>query len=152
MGLTRGESKLKAEGTTICSYILLLSFVVGCEGAPLSVSPHAEVGLFYGGQIQRVQRAEFSRVHPPKLGFRVRVPPSNSMPLASRTIRFAINRPGPAGRRVTRRGELQVPEGQERLDHLLKVDENAPLGIWNIRVTMNEKILADRAVFLVRSH
>lgn len=113
--------------------------------------PEAEIGLFYGGQVQRLKSFELSTVNPPKFGFRV-VFPQEQEPegvSANRRVSYEVVRPGPSGRRVTREGTLTIPPGQERLDHVVDLPEHARPGIWNIRVVAQGTILADRALNLV---
>lgn len=112
------------------------------EEAPL---PTAEVGVFYGGQVQRVERLEVSTVKPPKIGFRVVVPDS----VRHEPISFELVRPGPAGRRVKKAGVFELASDQKQLDHVFSWEDEERLGIWNVRVTMGELLLADRALYLV---
>jgi hypothetical protein len=106
----------------------------------------AEIGVFYGGQVQRAEHLEVSTVRPPKIGFRVHLPSSSP----GGQVRYELVRPGPAGRRVTKNGSFEVSRGQETLDHVFSWDDTARLGIWNVRVTLDDQLLADRAIYLTK--
>src|SRR5690606_16371829 len=129
----------------------LLVCLLACQREPEFKIPQAEVGIFYGGQIQRVTSIEMSSITPAHFGFRVTFPASDDeeKPLL-REISYEIVKPGPAGRRVTEEGSLKLPLDQTRLDHVVEFPEEAKLGVWNIRVVWGDKILADRAIYLQR--
>lgn len=115
----------------------------GCE-AEEPPRPTAEVGVFYGGQVRLAEHIEVSTVKPPKIGFRVDLP----VPDPSQTLTYELVRPGPAGRRVTKKGKFSVSADQSRIDHVFDVDEPGRLGIWNVRVIYGDLLLADRALYL----
>ncbi len=125
----------------------LLVLVGSCQGPKAPSLPTVQVGVFFGGQIQRLKKVEIPAVRPPKLGFRVDIPSTVEPPVAP--IAYEIVRPGPAGRRVTEKGTLVVPRGQSRIDHVIELDASSKLGLWNIRVVQEQAVLADRAVYLV---
>jgi hypothetical protein len=128
----------------------LLGFsLVGCATHEPSPTPTAEVGVFFGGQVQKLSRVEVSTVKPPKIGFRVEFPGRADDGDARPEISYELVRPGPSGRRVTHKGKLLLAEGQTQLDHLLPFDAGYKLGVWNVRVVHGEHLLADRAIYLV---
>lgn len=139
--------KKRALGLGLASCLL----VTGCGGEDASSEPIVEVGIFFGGQVQHVKKVEVPPVRPPKIGFRVDFPKDVPEMLRSETIEFEVVRPGPAGRRVTERGTLTLPRGQERIDHVLKLSPTDKLGVWNVRVVQKQTVLADRALYLVAS-
>ncbi len=125
--------------------------LIACQNAPAELTPEVEVGVFYGGQIQRLTSIEVSPVTPPRFGFRVIFPPAGDETQALvRKVSYEIVKPGPAGRRVTEEGNLEIPRGQTQLDHVVEFPEDAKLGVWNVRVVWSDRILADRALYLVR--
>ncbi len=127
--------------------------MIACQSAPAEQAPEVEVGVFYGGQIQRLKSIEVSPVTPPHFGFRVIFPPADDKAeQLERKVSYEIVKPGPAGRRVTEEGSLEIPPGQTQLDHVVEFPEDAKLGVWNIRVVWSEKVLADRALYLVRGN
>jgi len=65
-------------------------------------------------------------------------------------VRYEIVRPGPAGRRVTKSGELNVAASMKHVDHVVQLDSSSKMGHWNIRVVQGERVLADRALYLRR--
>lgn len=143
------DSRLKA--IRLCSALVasLLFPALGCEDSQDVALPEAEIGIFYGGQVQRLKSFELSTVQPPKFGFRVTFPASGTEPASPvRRVRYEVVRPGPAGRRVTKEGELELPPGQRQLDHLVELPDHARPGIWNVRVVAEGAILADRALNL----
>lgn len=129
--------------------LCLLSGTAACqsEGAPLQ--PSAEVGVFFGGEVQRLKKVEITPVRPPKIGFRVVFPENVPQKQRSEPIEYEVVRPGPAGRRVTKMGKLKLPEGQQRIDHVIAISPVDKLGVWNVRVVQGDVVLADRALYLV---
>jgi hypothetical protein len=146
----------RAQGRRVLSSVrfalLVVPFLLGCAHEEESVGPTAEIGIFFGGQMQRAQRIEIPVVRPPKVGFRVHFPASKEgAARASGEIVYEVVRPGPAGRRVTKKGTLKVPAaGEARVDHVLSVAAPRKLGLWNVRVLYGGRILADRALYLTR--
>lgn len=123
------------------------SLCSGCAQAPSPV-PRVEVGVFFGGQVQQLQRVEVDRARPPTIGFRVQLPQGRS---AATHLSYEIVALGPAGRRVTRQEQLAIPPDQERVDQVVSIPPEARLGLWNIRVSDEHRVLADRAIFLVEA-
>lgn len=126
----------------------LLLLVCSCHDPPPSSPPEVQIGVFFGGQIQRLKKVEIPAVRPPKIGFRVQMPKDPSSGSLEEPIRYEIVRPGPAGRRVTEKGTLIVPQGQARMDHVIELDASSNLGLWNVRVVQGHSLLADRALYL----
>lgn len=126
----------------------LALFQGGCEPEPRGWRPSAEIGVFYGGQVQRLEEVEFSTLHPPKIGFRVW---SNREPgdEAPKQVLFQLVRPGSAGRRVTKEGALRIGPTQPKVDHLFEVAPNSKLGLWNVRIVVDGQLVADRALRVV---
>lgn len=129
--------------------LLLSVLTTQCRFDDAPQEPLVEVGVFFGGQVQRVKKVEVPAVRPPKIGFRVDFPEGVPEELRKQVIEFEVVRPGPAGRRVTERGSVTLPPGQERIDHVLKLSPTDKLGVWNVRVVQNQTVLADRALYLV---
>ena len=127
------------------SVVLALMFGAACD-APQTQPPTVEVGVFYGGQVQKVQRISVDRNAPPKIGFRIEL---SNIQSEDRNISCEVVSVGPAGRRVTRTTRIEVPKGATRVDHVIPLPADARLGIWNVRVTDDRRVLADRALFLV---
>lgn len=131
--------------------LCFLGGTVGCQSDPGPALPSAEVGVFFGGQVQRVKRVEVQKVRPPKIGFRI-VFPEDALPEhLNSPIDYEVVRPGPAGRRVTKKGTLKLPAGQDRIDHVIALSPTDKLGVWNVRVVQSDTVLADRALYLVEA-
>lgn len=119
----------------------------GCgEGPP--PAPRVEVGVFFGGQVQQLQRVEVDRARPPNIGFRVHLPEGRR---AATQLSYEVVALGPAGRRVTRQEYVAIPAHHKQVDQVVAVPPDARLGLWNIRVSDEHQVLADRAVFLVEA-
>ena len=127
--------------------VLALSLTACSSGqrAPEKLS-RAELGVFYGGEVQERLRVDMPSDRPrPTLGFRLTM----ASPLQNELgVRWEIDMPGPADRRVQNVGEARVPAGQTRFDQVIAVLENARLGTWNVRVTAGDRIVIDRAMVL----
>lgn len=127
------------QGATIC--------VVMCSCAgPAAEQATVEVGVFFGGQVQRLSKIEYSRTEPPKIGFRLTLPEERQ---GSAAINYEVVSIGPAGRRITRSEQLEILPERRRVDQVIDISNEARLGIINIRVTDGATVLADRALMLV---
>ena len=116
-----------------------------CEPTAPQVA-QAEIGVFFGGQVQRISKIEFDRIEPQKIGFRLSLPEGRQKDTA---ITYEVVSIGPAGRRITRTEQLQVEAGRRRIDQVIEISNDSRLGIFNVRVTDGATILADRALLLV---
>ncbi len=149
------------EHTGICggsrSFVAVLRWlgVMGCLGS-LSTGcnpgtptpPQVLIGVFFGGQVQQLKRVEVDRSRPPTVGFRVHLPQDRGTALQ---LTYEVVAPGPAGRRVTRQERLSIPADRRQVDQVVPLAHDARLGLWNIRVTDEQRVLADRALFLVEA-
>lgn len=122
--------------------------LLACGGETPVPLPLAEVGVFYGGQVQQTKVVEVGRVHPPQLGVRVRWPENVITSRQDVSLVVEVTRPGAAGRRVVERTELTFKHDRERVDHLLRLEPEDRLGTWNVRVEHPSALLADRAILL----
>lgn len=104
------------------------------------------MGVFFGGQVQRLSKIEYSRTEPPKIGFRLNLPEERQ---GSAAINYEVVSIGPAGRRITRSEQLEILPERRRVDQVIDISNEARLGIINIRVTDGATVLADRALMLV---
>ena len=131
--------------------LLVASFsLCACEQDVVAKGPSAKIGRFFGGQVQQLQHITVSRVYPPRLGFRVEFPEKHRAVTDARDsiVSYEIVRPGPVGRRVTSKGEMRLDSGQTQLDYVLPWEGSPRLGIWNVRVMHEGRLLADRALYL----
>lgn len=127
--------------------LLAACCLLACRGETPVPLPLAEVGVFYGGQVQQTKVVDVGRVHPPQLGVRVRWP-NNVTSRRDVSLVIEVTRPGAAGRRVVERTDLTFKHDRERVDHLLRLDPEDRLGTWNVRVEHPNALLADRAILL----
>ncbi len=115
----------------------------GDEGRLL---PRAELGVFYGGQVQeRIEVEMPPDVGRPTIGFRLSFPEPLTAPA---TVRWEVDMPGPARRRVTRVAQATLEPGQSRFDRVIEVPRSASLGLWNVRVQVGDELAIDRALLL----
>jgi hypothetical protein len=121
--------------------------LAACEAKSASgdLVREARVGVFFGGQIQ--QREELARVFDDtqSQGFRLvfREPLSES-----KRVRWEIALPARSGARevaVSKLGEVTVPIGQREIDQVFRFEPGDPLGVWNIRVLVDDLLVIDRA-------
>lgn len=140
----------------LCALCSALSLpLVGCEKSSLeSAETRVQVGVFFGGQVQQLEEVRYSALEPPLLGFRLTRSRkdqstrngSSSEATVSKEIRFQLVVPGPAGRRVTKIGEVHWAADAASLDQVFDLPEHARHGIWNVRIVQDDFILADRAI------
>lgn len=120
---------------------LLVSATVGCDEKP---AMKGAVGVFYGGQVQELERIVLDPVRAPTFGFRIEMPDSAGD--TDHQLRWEVVRPGPAGRRVTEVGEVRVPAGREELEQVLPIDLREVGGLMNVRVVVDGQVVIDRAI------
>lgn len=125
----------------------LAPWVLACEQAPESRGPiqEARLGVFFGGQIQ--QREEVARVfdETQSQGFRIvfREPLSES-----KRVRWELvlpPKPGSADVVMSKLGEVTVSVGQREIDQVFRFEPGDPLGLWNVRVLVDDELVIDRA-------
>jgi hypothetical protein len=132
---------------------LLLALGAGCrartEEPPRVV---ATFGIFFGGQIQ--ERAELplevDRARQLQ-GFRIDMDPP---PAEALTVHWELSLPAAkrivdeqgrqAPGRRTRTGQLSMRPGEPRLEQALPFASDDPLGLWNIRVLVGDRVVIDR--------
>ena len=139
----------------LASWLLLAA----CE-APSAAAPKGEsfeFGVFYGGQVQERDEIPLeldgSRQ---RQGFRLSLSPA---PDASLEVRWELGMPG-VGRRVAdslgrkarprkvQLGRTHFRPGEPVLEQQVAFSPGDPLGLWNIRVSIGERVVIDRP-FLV---
>jgi hypothetical protein len=128
--------------------LLLLLPVLGCRRTLPESQIEGSFGVLYGGQIQRLQEVQWQSEKPPQLGFRIDVPASERGVVHD--VRWELVRPGPEGRRVTLTREFQLEAERARLDQVVEIPPEAPLGTVNLRVLVDRQLVIDRALVLRR--
>lgn len=125
----------------------LFVLCVACDPGSSAEFPAGEVGIFYGGQVQRLQRIELPAVNPPEFGFRVHFPDAEAVENEGPwEVQWQVVRPGPLGRRVKQIDEAEIPREQERLDQVISIPLEGGHGTYNVRVTVDGQLVIDRAV------
>ncbi|HEX4335685.1 MAG TPA: hypothetical protein VH062_07195 [Polyangiaceae bacterium] len=126
--------------------------------APPAFVKVAKLGVFYGGQVEERTDIPFE-LDPGKQtqGFRVEF----SEPLASDTDvewRIDVPKADPEKKKKRAPGEPAEPPrttlsgkdvaraGETTLDHVLTFHPGDPLGVWNVRVVVHDKVVIDRPV------
>jgi hypothetical protein len=105
----------------------------------------AEFGILFGGQVQdrsaiplQLDRSKQSQ------GFRIEL----SRPLPEDiAVKWEITRPSGARRgpkRVTELGSATLRAGQRTFEARVDFEPGNPLGLWNARVVMGDRVLIDR--------
>jgi hypothetical protein len=140
-------ARFKGLVSSILIVSALLGTAIACE-EPARPRVEAEIGVFYGGQVQRLERIFSSAVQAPNWGFRITVTNPTGAPPVAREFSYQVVRPGPSGRRVSETGTLELPPGQTRIDQILGRGQEMRHGLWNIRIVHEHKLIADQAVVL----
>lgn len=133
--------------------LVCLVLGAGCR-APAEASPGvvAKFGIFFGGQVQERSELPFELDRARQVqGFRIDLDPAPaqafdvrwelSLPSAKRAV-DERGRKAPARR--TRTGQTSVRPGEPRLEQTLPFASDDPLGLWNIRVLLGERVVIDR--------
>lgn len=113
----------------------------------------ARFGVFFGGQIQERREIPFELDRTRQTqGFRV----DFSEPLPRNvTVEFRIDRPLPGGKRRSaggsppeassvESGSLVARVGESRIEQSVPFRPGDPLGLWNVRVVVDGKVVIDR--------
>jgi hypothetical protein len=122
------------------------------EGTPPG-GVKAEFGVFYGGQVQQLDEIPFELdAAKQRQGFRLTVSPP---PARALQVRWEIGRPG-RGRRVpdsqgrearprsVQLGRAHFRPGEPVFEQVLAFGPDDALGLWNIRVLMDDQVVIDR--------
>lgn len=117
-----------------------------CDGGAEDHRPQGELGVFYGGEVQRLQELVVDPVNAPNFGFRLQFPEREAPPNTAWDVRWEVVRPGPLGRRIKQVDRTEVPRERDRLDQLIAIAPEDPVGTYNVRVTVDDQLVIDRAV------
>jgi hypothetical protein len=142
-----------------CAAALLIPALAACESPVAAPRPGEsfEFGILYGGQIQERDEIPLeldgSRQ---RQGFRLALSPA---PDTALEVRWELGSPG-VGRRVAdglgrkarprkvRLGRAHFRPGEPALEQLVTFSPGDPLGLWNIRVLLGDRVIIERP-FLV---
>lgn len=142
--------------------LVLVTLLTGCtrHTQPSSRIKRAQFGIFYGGQVQEREQIPFELDRTRQVqGIRIDFTEPLARPLK---VTWEINRPAPRGprsaaksapgtagsERVVELGEAEAHAGQTRFDQLLPFKPGDPLGIWNVRVVVDQEVAIDRRVLV----
>jgi hypothetical protein len=137
-------------GTPLGSALVLLAACAAPESAA-APSIRAEFGILYGGQVQERDEIPLDAARQ-RQGFRLtRTPP----PAEALEVRWELGKPGPGrrapdsqGRRARPRpvqlGRAHFRAGEPVFEQSLPFAPNDPLGLWNIRVLVGDRVVLER--------
>ena len=132
-----------------------LALLAACTTPSHATAPgvRAEFGLFYGGQVQERDEIPLSLdTARQRQGFRLTYTPPPAQPLE---VRWELGKPG-QGRRTPdsqgRRGRPRPVElgrahfrsGEPVFEQPLAFAPDDPLGLWNIRVLVGDRVVLER--------
>jgi hypothetical protein len=120
--------------------------LAGCSAEADRSQTTGAVGVFYGGEVQELERLTVTPARPKTLGFRLEFADAASGP---RQVTWKVVRPGPAGRRVAETGAAAVPGDRRRVDQVLELPVPTPPGTYDVRVVVDGVLAIDRAILLV---
>lgn len=120
---------------------------LGCDepASPPGAVRSARFGILFGGQVQQRDELPFELDRAKQQqGFRIEL----ARPLdAPQTITWELSRPSGSRRgpeRITVLGRGEVAAGQTVFEQPIPFKPGDPLGLWNIRVVLGERVLIDR--------
>ena len=117
----------------------------------------AEFGILYGGQVQEREQIPFELdASRQRLGFRLTQSPPAARALE---VRWELGKPGKGRRQADSQGRKARPRqvqlgrshfrpGEAVFEQVLPFAPDDPLGLWNIRVLVDDRVVLDRP-FLV---
>jgi hypothetical protein len=144
--------------------VCVTSVVLACQTKP-SGDPfpgpvrNAEFGVFYGGQVQERDQIPLV-VDQTKQSHGIRI--EFEEPLKEElTIHWELDMPGTTrgvrdergvrGRgRLVKHDQAIVPRGRSRFDQVLGFEPGDPVGMWNVRVRVEDQVVIDRPFEVVR--
>lgn len=149
----RGERRARlSRAAPFASALVLLAACTAPSNAAVS-SVHAEFGIFYGGQVQERDEIPLSLdATRQRQGFRLTHSPP---PAQALEVRWELGKPG-QGRRVSdsqgRRarprpvqlGRAHFRAGEPVFEQALPFAPDDPLGLWNIRVLVGDRVVLER--------
>lgn len=133
--------------------LLCLALAAGCRArAEESSGVVARFGVFFGGQVQERSELPLELDRARQLqGFRIDMEPPPAQAVEVRwelslpSSRRAVDEQGrKAPARRTRSGQVSMRPGEPRLEQTLPFASDDPLGLWNIRVLVGERVVIDR--------
>jgi hypothetical protein len=157
MNAGRLKATTSLAGAMLC--LGALAFTPACERRePPAFVKSGKLGVFFGGQVEERRELPFE-LDPAKQtqGFRVEF----SQPLATDTdVEWRVDMPNPDARRRRSKANADPPPsptqtlsgkdiaraGEKTLDHVLVFHPGDPLGLWNVRVVVRDKVVIDRPV------
>ncbi|MEZ4373359.1 MAG: hypothetical protein R3B07_21225 [Polyangiaceae bacterium] len=131
-------------------FLLCGLLLVGCpeeQGEPEQVE-RATFGIFFGGQVQERNEVPFEidrRKQTQGLRVDFRAPLTRDV-----SVRWEWDRPAPRGKRptptsrVTELGNGVAPKGSQRFETQLELAPGDPLGEWNVRLFVDERLVLDQ--------
>ena len=151
-GARCGRRVRQRRGAPLGSALVLLAACAAPESAGVP-SVRAEFGIFYGGQVQERDEIPLSLdAARQRQGFRLtRTPP----PAEALEVRWELGKPGQGrrapdsqGRRARPRpvqlGRAHFRAGEPVFEQALPFAPNDPLGLWNIRVLVGDRVVLER--------
>jgi hypothetical protein len=113
--------------------------------APRGPVARAELGVFFGGQVQERKEIPFTLDRTKQTqGFRLTFHEALRAPVA---VRWEIDRPAPRGRgRAVELGDAQARVGMRVFDQELMMKPGDPPGAWSVRVFVGDEVVVERRV------
>lgn len=132
-----------------------LAPLAACTAPNQAAAPgiHAEFGIFYGGQVQQRDEIPLSLdAARQRQGFRLTLSPP---PQQALEVRWELGKPGQGrrvpdsqGRRARPRsvqlGRAHFRAGEAVFEQALAFLPDDPLGLWNIRVLLGDRVVLER--------
>lgn len=147
------RARRSARGPSLCALALALSSSCTPSADAAGAGIVAEFGVFYGGQVQERDEIPFSLdVSRQRQGFRLTHTPPPAEPLE---VRWELGKPG-RGRRVpdsqgrrarpraVQLGRAHFRPGEPVFEQALPFTADDPLGLWNLRVLVGERVVLER--------
>jgi len=128
---------------------LAFAAAIACErGAAEPRVSEAEFGIFFGGQVQERDEIPFELDRARQIqGIRL----AFARPLErDLVVRWELDMPGSErdAQRVVRLGEASARAGQARFEQVVPFSPGDRLGVWNVRVIVDNELVIDRAVVI----
>lgn len=124
--------------------VLCCAWSVSCQRAKPELVKEAELGVFFGGQVQELkeipkQLDAARQRHGFRLTFAAPLP--RDIPIAWEISLPPVDKPGPRPALI---GAVTARAGQTVLDVPLAFRSSDPLGAWHAKVTADGRVVIDR--------
>lgn len=138
---------MTASRRALITWLVCVGGAAACDrpSAPALPVARAELGVFFGGQVQERKEIPFTLDRTKQIqGFRLTFHEPLRAPVQ---VRWEIDRPAPRGRgRAVELGDARARVGMQVFDQEIDMKPGDPLGTWKVRVFVGDDLTIERTL------